>query len=175
MTRHGSSWHSLLAMGLCLVCLLSLAHCAKQEQSSSLAPDFSLKTLDGQEITLSRLRGKVILIDFWATWCGPCRESIPHLIHLHNTYQAKGFEVIGLSQDKGDVETVRNFVKSLDIPYPIAMSPEEVSRSFGVSALPTAFLVDREGRIQQKMLGFSTTIAKQMTSKIEELLSQKGP
>jgi peroxiredoxin len=175
MTRHGSSGHSLLAMGLCLVSLLSLAHCASQEQPSSLAPDFSIKTLDGQEITLSRLRGKVILIDFWATWCGPCRESIPHLIHLHNTYKAKGFEVIGLSQDKGDVETVRNFVKSLDIPYPIAMSPEEVSRRFGVSALPTTVLIDREGRIQQKVLGFNTAIAKQMTSKIEELLSQKGP
>jgi peroxiredoxin len=175
MTRHGSKWHPFLAMGLCLVCLLSLIHCAKEEQPPSLAPDFSVKTLDGQEITLSRLRGKVVLVDFWATWCGPCRESIPHLIHLRNTYQAKGFEVIGLSQDKGDVETVRNFVKSLDIPYPIAMAPEEVSRSFRVSALPTAFLVDREGKIQQKMLGFSTAVAKQMTSKIEELLSQKAP
>jgi len=175
MTRHGSNWHSFLAMGFCLVCLLGLAHCAKQEQTPSLAPDFSVKTLDGQGITLSALRGKVILIDFWATWCGPCRESIPHLVHLRNTYQGKGFEVIGLSEDKGDVETVRNFVKSLDIPYPIAMSPQDVSRSYGVSALPTAFLIDREGKIQQKMLGFSPAIAKQMTSKIEELLSQKGP
>jgi thiol-disulfide isomerase/thioredoxin len=175
MTRHGSKWHLFLAMGLCLVCLLSLIHCATKEQPLSLAPDFTVKTLDGEEITLSKLRGKVVLVDFWATWCGPCRESIPHLIHLRNTYQAKGFEVIGLSLDKEDVETVRKFVKSLDVPYPIAMGSEEISKSFRVSALPTAFLVDREGKIQQKLLGFSTAVAKQMTSKIEELLSQKTP
>jgi thioredoxin-related protein len=82
--------------------------------------------------------------------------------------------VIGLCQDKGDMETVQRFVKSMGIPYPIAMGPEEVSRSFRVSALPTTFLVDREGKIQLKVLGFNPTIAKQMTSKIEDLLSQKG-
>jgi cytochrome c biogenesis protein CcmG/thiol:disulfide interchange protein DsbE len=174
MTRHGSTWHRFLAVGLCLGWMLILACSAKQEQPPSLAPDFSLKTLDGQEITLSKLRGRVILIDFWATWCGPCRDAIPHLIHLRNTYQAKGFEVIGLCQDKGDMETVQRFVKSMGIPYPIAMGPEEVSRSFRVSALPTTFLVDREGKIQLKVLGFNPTIAKQMTSKIEDLLSQKG-
>ena len=162
-------------MGLSLLSLLSLTHCAKQERPPSLAPDFSLKTLEGQEIVLSKLKGKVLLIDFWATWCGPCRESIPHLVYLHNTYQSKGFEVIGLSQDKGDAETVRRFVKSLQIPYPIAIAPEEISRSFGVSALPTAFLVDREGKVQHKVLGFNPAIAKQLTSKIDELTARVNP
>jgi cytochrome c biogenesis protein CcmG/thiol:disulfide interchange protein DsbE len=175
MTRPGSIWHRFLAMGLCLGWMLIPACSAKQEQPSSLAPDFSLKTLDGQEITLSKLRGKIVLIDFWATWCGPCREAIPHLIHLRNTYQAKGFEIIGLCQDKGDLEAVQRFVKSMEIPYPIAMGPEEVSRNFRVSALPTTVLVDREGKIRLKLLGFNTTIAQQMTSKIQELLSQKVP
>ncbi len=163
-----------LLIGLGLVCVLGSAHCAKEEQPSSFAPDFSVMTLDGQEITLSKLKGKVILIDFWATWCGPCRESIPHLIDLHKTHEAEGFEVIGLSQDKGDEEAVRRFVKSLDIPYPIAIAPEEVSRSFRVSALPTTFLIDREGKIQQKVMGFSPAIAQQLAAKVTELTAQKS-
>jgi len=155
--------------------MFSLSHCSKEQKQpiAALAPDFVLKTLDNQEIALSKLRGKVVLLDFWATWCGPCRESIPHLVQLHKTYEQKGLEVIGMSMDRGDVDTVRRFVKSMDIPYSVVITPEDVGRNYGVTGLPTTVLIDREGRIQEKIVGFSSAIAKQMVAKVEDLTSQK--
>ncbi len=165
----------LLTLGLCIGWVFLLPHCSKEGKAPSpaLAPDFTLKTLDGQEMTLSKLKGKVVLLDFWATWCAPCRAAIPHLINLQKTYQEKGVEVIGMNMDKGDVETVRRFVKSMDIPYPIMLTPEEVSRNYGVTGLPTTILIDKEGRIRQKLLGFTSEISKQITSTIVELTEEK--
>ena len=161
---------------LCVAWVFLLPHCSKKEKAPSpaLAPDFTLKTLDGEEMRLSKLKGKVVLLDFWATWCAPCREAIPHLINLRKTYQEKSVEVIGMNVDKGDVETVRRFVKSMDIPYPITLTSEEVSRNYGVTALPTTIIIDKEGRIRQKFLGFTSEISKQITSTIVELTQEKS-
>jgi thiol-disulfide isomerase/thioredoxin len=132
-----------------------------------------VKTLDGQEITLSQLKGKVILLDFWATWCAPCRESIPHLVQLQKTYREKGLEVIGMNMDKGDMDTVRRFVKSMDIPYLITVSTDEISRNYGVTGLPTTILIDKAGKIRQKFLGFSSEISKEMTAALADLTTEK--
>jgi len=151
-----------------------LPHCAREKkQPQGVAPDFTLKTLDNEDISLSGFKGKVVLLDFWATWCGPCRESIPHLVQLQKTYQEKGFQVIGLSVDKGDGNAVRKFVKSMDIPYPVAIAPEDVARNYGVSSLPTTLLIDKQGKIRDKIIGFSSAITAQMGAKIEELVSEK--
>ncbi len=139
----------------------------------TLAPDFTLKTLDEKEITLSKLKGKPILLDFWATWCGPCRESIPHLISLYNAYREKGTEVIGISMDKGEIERVKNFVKSMNIPYPIAIASSEVVQKYRVTNLPTTFIIDREGKIREKIVGFNTKIAQRMKTILDELNSEK--
>ena len=163
-----------MILSLCLGWAFLLPHCAKEKKSpSGLAPDFTLKTLDDQEITLSSLKGKVVLLDFWATWCGPCRESIPHLIQLYKTYRENGFEMIGISLDKGDATVVRNFTKSMDIPYPIVMAPEEVARDYRVTSIPTTFFIDKEGKIRERITGFNSTIAQQMNSKIADLTTEK--
>lgn len=164
----------LLTLCLCIGWLFLLSHCAKEGKAPfpASAPDFTLKTLDGQEMTLSKLRGKVVLLDFWATWCGPCRESIPHLIQLYKTYQEKGLEVIGMNMDRGDIDTVRHFVKSMDIPYPILVTTEDVVRNYGVTGLPTTIFIDKTGKIREKIPGFSSTIAKQMAARAEELTSE---
>jgi len=164
-----------LILVLCVSSIFLLPHCAKEkkESTSPLAPDFKLRTLDGQEIVLFKLKGKVILLDFWATWCGPCRESIPHLIQLYKTYHKDGLEVIGMNMDRGDMDTVRHFVKSMDVPYPIAITSQEVERGYGVTGLPTTILVDKEGRIREKIAGYTSGIAKQMTAKVVDLLSEK--
>ncbi len=162
-----------VTLSVCLGLAFLLFHCAKEEKGSSLAPEFSLKTLTGEEISLSKYKGKTLLIDFWATWCGPCRESIPHLVHLYKTYRGQGLEVVGLSMDKGDPKTVDHFVKSLDMPYPIAITPEEIARAYGVNGLPTTVLIDKEGKIREKIVGFNTTIAKKIELRVAELISEK--
>jgi len=165
---------SFLIVCLCISWLFFLSHCVKEKKSSpGLAPDFTLKTIDGQEITLSKLKGKVVLLDFWATWCGPCRESIPHLIQLYKAYRENGFEIIGISLDKGDAAVVRNFVKSVDIPYPIVVATEEVARDYRVTSIPATFFIDKEGKIREKISGFNSMIAQQMNSNIVDLTSEK--
>jgi len=165
----------IFILGLCATGLFLLSHCSKEKTppSPSLAPDFTLKTLDGKELTLSQLKGKVVLLDFWATWCGPCRESIPHLIQLYKSYRESGFELVGMNVDRGDIETVRRFVKAMDIPYPIVNPPEDMVRSYRVTGIPATFLIDKEGRIRERMAGFNRTIAQQLTAKVADLTSEK--
>jgi len=157
-----------MAMALTL-----LPQCGKGVKESSSAPGFTLQSLEDRELTLTSLKGKVVILDFWATWCAPCREAIPHLIQLHKDYQDKGLAVIGMNVDKGEGEKVRRFVQSVEIPYPILFASEEVARSYGVTALPTTVLIDREGKIREKIVGFNSGIAKQTAERARELLSEK--
>ncbi len=111
-------------------------------------PDFSVQDLDGKVVRMADFRGQVVLIDFWATWCGPCRVSIPHLIELYNEYSSKGFTVLGISLDQRGPAVVRPFVATNKIPYPVVMGDQATVQRFGsVRAIPTAFLVDAEGYI----------------------------
>jgi thiol-disulfide isomerase/thioredoxin len=173
MKRSFLTW--FLVFSFCTGGVFLLSRCSKGEKEpfSGPAPDFSLKSFDGQEITLSQLKGKVVLLDFWATWCGPCKESIPHLIQLYKNYRESGFELVGMNVDKGDGEAVRRFVKSMDIPYPIVTAPEEVVRSYRVTGIPATFLIDKEGKIREKVVGFSGVIARQLDIKVADLTSEK--
>jgi cytochrome c biogenesis protein CcmG/thiol:disulfide interchange protein DsbE len=165
-----------LIVSLCMGGIFFLSRCSnrgEEEPFLGLAPDFSLKSFDGREITLSQLRGKVVLLDFWATWCGPCKESIPHLIQLYKNYRESGFELVGMNVDKGDGDTVRRFVKSMDIPYPVVTAPEDVVRSYRVTGIPVTILIDKGGKIREKVLGFSGTIAQQLDTKVANLTSEK--
>ena len=168
-----SPFRRLAILSLCFGWVFLLPYCAKEEKKNSdLAADFVLKTLDNHEIILSSLRGKVVLLDFWATWCGPCKESIPHLVQIYNTYQQKGLQVIGMNVDKGDVGGVRRFVKSMDIPYPIIVTPDEVQRNYGVRLIPTTILLDKQSKIRYRFSGFTSQIAQEITAKVGELVSE---
>ncbi len=161
---------------LCLGLLFLFSGCQKEKKEAvpGKAPEFSLKSLDGEDVVLSGLRGSVVLLDFWATWCGPCRESIPHLIDLHKTYQERGLKIVGMSIDKEkDEEALRHFGKSLDIPYAIVLAPENVVRQYGVTGIPATFLIDREGNIRERIVGFNNTIAKHLTARISDLIEEK--
>jgi cytochrome c biogenesis protein CcmG/thiol:disulfide interchange protein DsbE len=115
--------------------------------------DFSVTDLDGKTITSAALRGKVVFVNFWATWCPPCRAEIPDLIKLQEKYK-NDVVVLGISEDEGPPEAVRAFVAEHKINYFIAMTTPELAKVFrGVSALPTTFVLDREGKVAQRHVG----------------------
>jgi cytochrome c biogenesis protein CcmG/thiol:disulfide interchange protein DsbE len=119
------------------------------------APDFALKSLDGQPLTLSAANGKVVLLNFWATWCGPCRMEIPDLIELQNLYKDR-LQIISLLVDVDDLEEAKGFVKEAGINYEVGVATTDVRMEYGgISALPTLFVLDAEGRVVQKHVGLS--------------------
>jgi thiol-disulfide isomerase/thioredoxin len=118
-----------------------------------LAPDFSLSELNGQKLNLSDYRGKVVLLDFWATWCEPCREEIPHFVELQNKYLNQGFHIVGVSMDDGP-EPVRDFYQRFKMNYPVVMGSAKTGELYGgVLGLPIAFLIGRDGHIYSKYIG----------------------
>ncbi len=117
------------------------------------APPFLLTDLDGQPISTAAYHGKVVLINFWATWCPPCREEIPEMIALANKYGDK-LQIIGVSMDDDPPETVRAFARAHNMNYPIVMGSDKLSEEYGgVDALPTTFVLDMNGRVVQKHMG----------------------
>jgi cytochrome c biogenesis protein CcmG/thiol:disulfide interchange protein DsbE len=119
----------------------------KPAASRKAAPSFTLKGLDGKEVALTSLKGKVVLLNFWATWCSPCKKEIPWFVEFQRQHQAKGLVVLGVSADD-DVKEVQAFLKSVTVNYPVVMGTEATMKAYGgVESLPTSFLIDRQGRV----------------------------
>ena len=119
------------------------------------APAFQLNDLDGKPLSLSEAKGKIVLLNFWATWCGPCRAEIPDLVDLQKRYADK-LEIIALATDEDDQDEVRRFILQSGINYRVAMTSDEVRRDYGgIAALPTSFVIDPQGRIVQKHVGLN--------------------
>lgn len=117
-------------------------------------PEYTSAWLDGSKFDLAGRRGKVVLLNVWATWCGPCRYEIPELQAIHDRYAPKGFEVVGVSVDEGAVDAVREFVQQHKMTYPIVFDPEQkVTNLLQTSVLPTTVLLDRNGKIAWKKYG----------------------
>src|SRR5579864_683891 len=117
------------------------------------APDFNLPQLNGQTLQLSSYRGKVVLLDFWATWCVPCRAEIPHFVELQQKYGDRGLQIIGVSMDDSP-EPVRDFYQQFHMNYPVVMGNAKIGESYGgLLGLPITFLLDRGGRITAKHIG----------------------
>jgi len=116
------------------------------------APDFKLTALDGKPLTIAALQGKVVFLNFWATWCGPCRAEIPDLIALQDRYKGR-LQIIGLNVDDEEAD-IQKYVEEMGINYPVAMTSNDVRIQFGgIPALPTSFVLDTEGRVVQKHVG----------------------
>jgi len=121
---------------------------------STIAPDFSLESLDGKTTHLSDFRGKAVLLNFWATWCGPCKIEMPWFVDLQNQYRAQGFQIVGVAMDDGSKEDIAKFAKDMGVNYPILIGKEAVGDQYGgVPALPETFLITRDGKIMDKIIG----------------------
>lgn len=136
-----------------------------------LAPSFTLKDLEGKQVSLSDFKGKVVLLDFWATWCGPCIRAIPHLEALHRKYKEQGLVVIGINHER-DHDKVKAFSKE-QISYVVLLDADEQFKEYGIRGIPTAFYINREGEIRHCEIGFGPGKENEMEQKIKELLAGK--
>lgn len=127
---------------------------ASRGEIGDMASDFELVDLSGRTVRLSDFRGKVVLVDFWATWCPPCRQEIPGFVSLHAKYSREDIEFVGISFDRS-IDPVRQYASAAGIKYPVVMGTSDVSAAFGgVDAIPTTFVIGRDGRILWKHTGY---------------------
>jgi thiol-disulfide isomerase/thioredoxin len=122
--------------------------------NGTLAPDFTLKTLDGKDVTLSSLRGKAVMVNFWATWCEPCKIEMPWLVELEEKYRKDGFEIVGVAMDDTDNKDIAAFAKKMNVNYTILKGSEKVADLYGgLDGLPTNFFLDRNGKVIDSFKG----------------------
>jgi peroxiredoxin len=154
------------AIGLALGCFLYScstpttvsvkASSVKPDKERKVAPDFALKDADGKTVRLADYKGKVVLLDFWATWCGPCKIEIPWLKEFQRKFRDRGFEIIGVSMDDEGWPVVKPFVAELGINYRIVIGDDTTAQRYGgVDALPTTFVIDRDGKIAAVHVGLT--------------------
>ena len=118
------------------------------------APDFTLETLDGKNLSLSQLRGKAVLVNFWATWCDPCKIETPWLVQLQNEYGSQGLQVVGVAMDDSGKDEIAKFAQEMGVNYPVLLGKEAVGDAYGgVPALPESFFVGRDGKIVDRIIG----------------------
>lgn len=135
------------------------------------APDLELTTMDGQTMNLANQNGKVVLVNFWATWCAPCRREIPDLIDLYANLKSDGLVIIGIAVDQEGAEVVEPFVKEQEVNYPIVLDPDQSTESHfdAMYGLPTTYVVNPDGQIVQRILGVFPI--EKMRPRLEEMLS----
>lgn len=142
------------------------------------APMFSAKTTSGKTLTLNSLRGKVVLVDYWATWCGPCRMATPTLQSLHKEFGSKGLAVVGMSVDDArSVSQVKPFMKAFGVTYAVTTTPNanaQAAHAYRVDGIPSQYLIDKKGIVRWSQSGYSPSEKAMLSAMIKKLLAEKG-
>ena len=161
---------------ICTVVLLALlagAGCNKREEPAvegKPAPDFTLNDLSGRPVQLSSLRGKVVLVNFWATWCPPCREEVPSLVRMNQALQGKPFQLLAVSIDEGGKGAVTDFFKKGGVTLPALLDTDgAVSRRYGTTGVPETFVIDTKGVIMKKVVGAMDWSSPEVLAALEDL------
>jgi peroxiredoxin len=179
MQRNPSFLFALLFAWAAALCSLlaissSLAQAAEQVKINAPAPDFSLPDLSGKEISLSSLKGKVVLLSFWSIYCQPCRQEMPMIESLYQKYKNEGLEVVGVNIDRDPLLSVQNFVKENRVSFPILLDRDrKTMRTYRASFLPSTFLLDRGRIIVDKVIGIRDWSTPEYQGAIEKLLKKK--
>ena len=112
------------------------------------APSFTLKSVDGKTVSLADYKGKAVLLNFWATWCGPCKLEMPWLIEMQKKYASQGFTVLGISEDDGSTKEVSDFMAKMGVDYPVLMYDDQLNKAYGgIDYLPTSYYIGRDGKV----------------------------
>jgi thiol-disulfide isomerase/thioredoxin len=146
----------------------------KGQLIGNLAPDFELPELDGKKLKLSDLRGKAVLLNFWATYCGPCKIEMPWFVELQKEYGPQGFQIVGVAMDDASTEDIAKFAKEMGVNYPILLGQESVGESYGgVGVLPTTYFIGRDGKLIAREFGLQSRSV--FVDNIKKALSQGEP
>jgi peroxiredoxin len=159
---------NLLATAIVILALLLGCTSKEKEAASAVAPDFTLRDLSGKKVALSGLKGSVVLLEFWATWCPPCRASIPGIERLHKAYGNKGLTILAISFDEGGWDKVKDFVAEHKITYSVLKGTDDVSTKDLVRMIPAMYLVDKQGIIRKQHMGAGND--EELEKEIKELL-----
>ena len=163
--------HMRYTIALVIVAFVFASVGFAQPQQQKKAPNFILKMGNGQTYELSKNKGKVTIVNFWATWCGPCRQEIPDFIEVYKKYKEQGVEIVGISLDQGGWDKVNPFVKQNKINYPVVLDDGAVASTFGkIQFIPTTFIIDPNGTIIDEHTGVLTRT--QIESKIKPYLKK---
>jgi peroxiredoxin len=145
---------------LFILLLLGAAGCSRHEEKpvqaveGSIAPDFTLKDLGGKEVRLSDLRGKIVVLNFWATWCPPCREEIPSMMHLNQVMAGKQFQMLAVSQDEDGKEAIEAYFRKSSNNLPALIDADQkIGKRYGLTGVPETFVIDKKGVILKKVVG----------------------
>jgi peroxiredoxin len=145
------------AFAVSIIVLAVLTGCTRSDERSTVvpgnAPNFKLQDLNGKTLQLSDYKGKPVLLDFWATWCQPCRDSIPGMAKLHRDYADKGLVILAISLDGGATEDIRTFQKQHGMTYTVLIGTEDVASQYSIRTIPMMIVIDKSGKIRKRYLG----------------------
>ena len=161
---------SILRVALILG-MIAVACGSREQAKQSDTADFTLYSIDGVEHTLSEFKGQVVVIDFWATWCPPCRNSIPAFIKLYEKYHEQGFAILGISLDN-DEQALQDYSKQMKIPYPVLVGNKEIAKAYQVSGIPKTIFLDKKGNVRKTQVGFAPELEVQFDQLVNALLEE---
>ena len=151
---------------------LTLAFAAAAAEPGTQAPGFTAKTFEGKEVSLADYRGKIVFVDFWASWCSPCRESLPMYDKLAADFGGSDFTVIAVNLDETAADA-RKFMAEHPVKYTVVQDPDgDIPKAFGVAGMPSSYLIDRDGTIRQRHIGFSKKDVETLRAEVTKLLGK---
>lgn len=140
-------------------------------QKGQPAPPIKVTTTSGQTLSLANYKGHVLILDFFASWCVPCKRSIPHIMELNSKYGKQGLQILGLSLDE-DKDDLIEFVAPFKLNYPVALANEDLQSEYGIRSLPTLFVIDKKGIIVEKFMGLTEEMRKSLEATVKRLLAE---